>query len=233
MRTVLLVPRRADGGIRDRLWEFCRDVWRTEHPSFEIFEGHHNADEGLFNRSMAVNRAAEAAGDFDTAVVIDSDILIHRDNVRAGLALVERFNRVVFPFRVYQSLSQNGTSRIMAGWKGDWLTVAAKAYWDSVSCVVMVPRALWDQVGGFDERFVGWGWEDTAFACATDAVSGRLRLEGTLWHLWHPQSPERNTKTVEYKASYRLALQYRHATHVGWDAMLDVLTQPGGPLDPA
>lgn len=205
-------------------------MWETEHPSFEIIEGHHDAAEGKFNRSIAVNRAAAAAGAWDTAVIIDADVLIHRTNVRAGLVLAQRFNRVVIPFRVYQSLSQIGTSRIMAGWKGDWTTVSAKAYWDSVSCVVMVPRALWDQVGGFDERFVGWGWEDTAFACSTDTVSGRLRLEGTLWHLWHPQSPERNTKTAEYRASANLAVQYRNAAHVGWDAMLRVLQQPGGPL---
>lgn len=227
MRTVVLVPRRADGGVRDRLWEFCRQVWATEHPGFEIVEGHHET--GLFNRSAAINRAAAAAGDWDTAVIIDADVLIHRTNVRAGLVLAQRFNRVVFPFRVYQSLSQIGTSRVMAGWTGDWSSVSVRAYWDSVSCVVMVPRALWDQVGGMDERFVGWGWEDTAFACATDAVSGRLRLEGTLWHLWHPQSPERDAKSPEYKASAALAVQYRNACHVGWDQMLAVLKQPGGP----
>lgn len=230
MRTVLLVPRRADRGVRDRLWAYCRNIWETEHPTYEIFEGHHEATEGPFNRSAGINRAAAAAGDFDTAVIIDADILIDQANVRAAVALAERFNRLIFPFRVYQSLTEIGTSRVMAGWRGDWATASVAAYWDSVSCVVMVPRALWDQVGGFDERFVGWGWEDTAFACATDAVSGRLRLQGNLWHLYHPPSPERNHHTPEYKASRDLASLYRNAAHVGWDAMLPVLKQPGGPL---
>jgi GT2 family glycosyltransferase len=228
VRTVIAVPRRPDGGIRDRLWDYCRHQWRTEHPGLEIFEG--QPDPGPFNRSQAINRAARAAGDFDTIVVIDGDVLIHPDQVRAGLGLVERFDRVVFPFRVYRSVSQAGTSRIMNGWTGDWAQVSIQAYWDSVSCVVMVPRAVWDQVGGFDERFVGWGWEDTAFACATDTVSGRLRVAGPLWHLWHPASPERNSRTVEYRANRELATQYRNAAHVGWDAMLPVLKQPGGPL---
>ena len=228
MRTVLAVPRRADGGVRDRLWEYCRQQWRTDHPDLDIIEGHH--DDGPFNRSAAVNRAARAAGDFDCIVIIDADVLIQAAQVRAGIELATRFNRVVFPFRVYRSVSQSGTSRIMNGWTGDWRQTSIQAYWDSVSCVVIVPRALWDQVGGMDERFVGWGWEDTAFACATDAVSGRLRLDGTLWHLWHPASPERNPKTVEYRASRDLAAQYRNAAHVGWEAMLPILKQPGGPL---
>lgn len=205
-------------------------MWVDEHPDLTIVEGYHEPSEGPFNRSAAVNRAATAAGDWDLAVIIDADILIHADNVRAGLVLAGRFNRVVIPFRVYHSLSQQGTSRIMAGWSGDWSKVSVRAYWDSVSCVVMLQRALWDRVGGMDERFSGWGWEDTAFACATDAVSGRLRLEGDLWHLWHPQSPERNTKTPEYIASAHLARQYRDASHIGWDAMRLVLAQPGGPL---
>lgn len=230
MRTVLLVPRRADRGVRDRLWAYCRNIWETEHPDLAIFEGHHEASEGLFNRSAAINRAAQAAGDFDAAVVIDADVLIDAGQVRAGLGLIERFDRVVFPFRVYRSLTEIGTSRVMAGWRGDWTTASITAYWDSVSCVVMVPRVVWDRVGGFDERFVGWGWEDTAFACATDTAGGRLRLQGTLWHLYHPPSPERNHNTREYKASRDLASLYRNAAHVGWDAMLPVLKQPGGPL---
>lgn len=223
-----MVPRRADGGIRDRLWAYCRDVWEREHPDFPIYEG--ESPDGLFNRSAAINRAASRAGGFDTAVVIDGDVLIDRAKVRAGLLLTQRFNRVVFPFRVYHSLSQSGTGRLMAGWTGDRNTISAVAYWDSVSCVVMVPRATWEKVGGFDERFVGWGWEDSAFAYATDVGAGRLRLEGDLWHLWHPPSPERNHHAPEYKASKALAMQYRNAAHVGWEAMEAVLTQPGGPL---
>lgn len=229
-RTVILVPRRGDGGIRDRLWTYCRSVWEDEHPDFGIYEGEHLASEGPFNRSQAINRAAARAGGFDTAVVIDADVLINRAKVRAGLMLAQRFNRVVLPFRVYHSLTQNGTGRVMAGWRGDYNTVSTTAYWDSVSCVVMVPRATWEQVGGFDERFVGWGFEDSAFTWATDTVGGRLRLEGDLWHLWHPASPERNHHAPEYKASRALAAVYRNAAGIGWEAMEPVLRQPGGPL---
>lgn len=229
-RTVLLVPRRADGSVRDRLWAFCQAQWRKDHPDFDIFEGHHEATEGPFNRSAAINRAAKAAGEFDTAVIIDSDVLIDAAQVRAGLALAQNFDRVIIPFREYHSLTQHGTSRILSGWKGDYRTVSTARHLDSVSCVVMVPRVLWDTVGGFDERFIDWGWEDRAFAWATDAIAGHLRLNGALWHLWHPIAPGRNHLAAQYKVNTGLAAQYRHAASTDWDAMMRVLAQPGGPL---
>lgn len=229
-RVVFLVPRRADNGHRDRLWKFCREWWTTNHPTIEIFEGHHNADEGKFNRSAAINRASKAAGKWDIGIILDSDVLIDPINVEQGILVAQRFNRICIPFRTYHSLSQEGSARIMGGWSGDWLTASTKAYWDSVSCVVVVSRGLWDRVGGFDERFVGWGFEDTAFACATDAVSGRLRLNGDLWHLWHPATPERDPNAPEFIANSDLSILYRNASHGSWDAMRMILTQPGGPL---
>jgi hypothetical protein len=72
MRTVFLVPRRNDNGPRDKLWAYCRARWETYFPDIPIFEGHH--DDGPFNRSAAVNRAAKLAGEWDLGIVIDSDV---------------------------------------------------------------------------------------------------------------------------------------------------------------
>ena len=86
MRTVFLVPRRADGGHRDKVWAWCRRRWETLFPDVPIYEGHH--DEGLFNRSAAINnaaRAADADGHWDLAIVIDSDVLLPLTQVRAAI----------------------------------------------------------------------------------------------------------------------------------------------------
>lgn len=37
---------------------------------------------------------------------------------------------------------------------------------DTFSSFYRIPLVLWGEVGGFDERFDGWGWEDLALACA-------------------------------------------------------------------
>jgi mannosyltransferase OCH1-like enzyme len=82
------------------------------------------------------------------------------------------------------------------------------------SSVVIVTRKLWDDVGGFDESFAGWGFEDNAFAAACETFSDApvLKMPGELWHLWHATAKEgkRGTPThTRNKARADLYLQAR------------------------
>ena len=60
----------------------------------------------------------------------------------------------------------------------------------SVSSVVVVSRKQWELIGGFDEQFKGWGFEDTAFAAAAATFGGIVRMEGEVIHFWHPTQRE-------------------------------------------
>jgi hypothetical protein len=46
-------------------------------------------------------------------------------------------------------------------------------------------------MGGFDERFRGWGWEDMAFKTVVLTRYGAEHLPGEVIHLWHDRSAER------------------------------------------
>ena len=118
MRVVLLVPRRAGFADRDALWEFTRPWWAEQVPEWPIVEGHH--DEGLFNRSAAVNLAARLAGEWDVAVLIDSDVLIDAENVRKAIPIAVETGQMVVPFSVRYNLGAPGTARILAGDRGSW-----------------------------------------------------------------------------------------------------------------
>ena len=69
---------------------------------------------------------------------------------------------------------------------------------DACSSAVVVTRKTWDAVGGFDERFVGWGWEDVAFRCAVETVTGRelTKIASTCWHLFHITSSGNNLSLI-------------------------------------
>ncbi|MFK4998906.1 galactosyltransferase-related protein [Bacillus sp. N9] len=61
----------------------------------------------------------------------------------------------------------------------------------------VVPRKHFETVGGFDERFVGWGGEDDAFAASLNTLCGYVkRLDATIYHLWHKRNHLGITKQI-------------------------------------
>ncbi len=48
-----------------------------------------------------------------------------------------------------------------------------------------VRRDLFLELGGLDERFSGWGYEDLEFNGRADEAGVTRRLPGELRHLWH------------------------------------------------
>lgn len=200
MNVVVLVPRRADGGERDRLWAFARGRWERDHPDWPIVEGHHN--DGPFNRAKAVNQAAAAAaaGAWDVALIIDSDVLVDPNLVRSTVDVASCTNGLTIAAAERWMLSKEGTEKILGGFEGRWDGFVRQRYGTlddprgaQVSCCIAVSRQLWDDVGGFDELHVGYGWEDVSFRNACESISGKATVwlaPHPIWHLHHAPSPE-------------------------------------------
>lgn len=232
MRTVFLVPRRSDGGHRDRLWAYCRARWERYFPDIEVVEGHH--DEGSFNRSAAINRAAADAGDWDLGIVIDSDVMLSVSQVRAAIDRAAGTGRVTWGHRRWRGFAESWTERWVRERKDfgpDLDRDEMDLYVErtnplSWSCFIVIPRAVFDDMGGFDERFRGWGFEDLAFQSVVAGLFGFERVEGDVVHLWHPRSDERillgrsrSTASDDYIRNgllgrrYMLALRRDHDGH--------------------
>jgi GT2 family glycosyltransferase len=77
------------------------------------------------------------------------------------------------------------------------------------TCNVSVPKHALDAVGGFDERFHLYGWEDTELGV-------RLREAGMRWkfawdaYLWHIKPAADNTLEVETRKAMERARMARH-----------------------
>jgi hypothetical protein len=228
MNVSILVPRRADGGHRDRLWQFCKARWASQFPDWPIIEGHH--DVGPFNRSAALNIAAAQAGPWDVAVIIDADVLAHPPSVAAAVDIAAATGRMVVSHDERVMLNKVGTEKVLAGFEGSWRDrrMVQTVYTDSVSCCVAVPRALWDLVGGFDERFVGWLAEDSAFEIAAVTLSGKpyVRLSSELFHLDHPLAPEAQSKSNPRRLANAARLERYRAAAGDADAVRALLGEP-------
>lgn len=208
MTVSVVVPYRPDGAERDRNWAWLRARYETEHPGWEIVE----ADSpGEWNKPAAVNRAVRKASG-GTLVITDADVFVTPDGLRSAVAQARHAGWVV-PYGRTRRLSPDGTVRVLAGADPRTVTLdrAPGRAPDRVAAagggILVLRRDAFDAVGGMDERFVGWGWEDIAFARALDLIAGpHVRLRPILWHLWHPRQPRDH-----YDANRALWRRYRAA----------------------
>jgi hypothetical protein len=220
VRTVFLAPRRDDGGHRDALWRYARARWEKILPDVPIYEGH---DDGPrpFNRAKAINLASAAAGKWDFGIIIDSDVMYSQSQARAAIALAQDTGKVTWGHRRWRGIAQEETARIIAdnhdfGPEIDPAEIdllAERTNPISWSCFIVVPRPVFDDLGGLDERFEGWGFEDMAFQSIVVGLYGHERTEGDVIHLWHPRSSDRLTNgrqsaTKEYTLNARLGRRY-------------------------
>lgn len=181
----VLVPRRNDNGRRDRIWQTIRErVWRDAN----VVEGHHT--EGPFNRSAALNTAARLAGDWDTAVIADSDSLTIPNQVHAAVTLARQTGRMVIAHSRWVNITLEEQDNFLGA---GWITHDDQrmAYNFTVSSMLVVPRTVWDTVNGFNERHAGWGWEDRSFVRAVKILTGEPgRIHGDVYHLAHDRPAE-------------------------------------------
>lgn len=224
MKVAILVPRRDDGGWRDRLWAHCKAIWEKEFPDWPIYEGHHLAEEGPFNRSAAINRAASAAGDWDVALIIDGDTISDPAAIRRAVQFSGETGDISIAHNQRLMLNRRGTELVLQGRKSNLRQYVKKIWFDTVSCAVAIRRDTWDAVHGFDERFVGWGYEDTAFYIACETVTGRAahKEKADCLHLWHESPPEahRLSPTLILNGNLKLRYQAVHWDREGLEAVI-------------
>lgn len=187
MHVVILIPFRSSDARRDQLLDFTR-CWLDNSHTWPVILG--ESPEGPFNRAAALNDAARRAGDWDYAVVYDADTVVPARQLTGALQMAQVTGRATYAFSSVVELGQGCTDDLLGG---EDLTLDAlrieKIRTEPLqvqSSALVVPRAVWDTVGGFDEQFRGWGGEDNAFHHAVSVCCGAPgRIPGHAFHLWH------------------------------------------------
>jgi len=211
MRVVLLVPRKADNGRRDEIWEWVEHEWlREHHPDWEIFEGRDDGE--TFSMGKARNDAARAAGDWDVAVILDSDTIAAPWAVKEAVRMASISSKMVVAGDVRMRMDETSSNLIIDG--GPWFprpegrhpktgVVPETIYGEPSSGVIAVSRYLWDATGGYVENMKGWGWEDLVFITQCCVVGNGIDWvrDSTLLHFYHDR-PALTFDTSRNKAMY-------------------------------
>lgn len=171
-------PRTTDPW-RCRSREFVLSMW--ESYGYTVIWGLDDSEP--FNISKAKNNGVRQASS-SKVVIADADVVISKQQVEEALAK----EHWVIPYETYFNLTQAHTKEFLDG-----VRELGDCQWDHrilswAGMMVVERQAYWD-VGGHDENFSGWGWEDVALRLALDNLYFQHeRVAGGIYHLWHPVS---------------------------------------------
>lgn len=201
----VIIPFRAT--TDERRTNLDRAVADWHEIGWPVLLGDHPGES--FCRGTAINRAAEdpVAQAVDVLMIADADIILGASHqAKEGALQAREGGRYVVCFSHLHCLNRQGTDRVYEG----KTPRGQRDYLESVSMiwggVFAVPRQLFDEVQGFDERFIGYGAEDLAFLVSCSTLGGpKLRITGVAWHMTHEPNPDRD----HMAANGQLASRYR------------------------
>lgn len=177
----ILIPFRSDGDHRQRLWDHCRTIW--QNTDYELVEGH-DSGVGPFSAAEAFNdAAARATGDYLILFGADHIPDVHRvewavEHLANGAPWVPLYAETA-------GLTRNDTHAILHGYDPQKVPVSQVAPF--CTAIIGIRSDHWIK---FDERFQGWGGEDTAWRMTLESIYGPApEPAGRLLCLWHEAAP--------------------------------------------
>lgn len=202
---VTLVPWRPDG-TKQRVFNWDVTLPHLEGLGYPVYTGAPLTPE--WSRAEAVNAAAAAAGDWDVALVGDADTIPDPGSIRRAVSWVRDTRGGVRPHMDRWDLTHSATLRVAQG--TDPRTLAARDHRaEPGGGLMVIHRAGFDAIGGYDETFRGWGYEDTAANLALLRHAAFDRLPGECWHLWHGESGWRGASEASVAKHKQLLAEHR------------------------
>lgn len=199
----ILIPFSSTDPIRKRNFEWLVRYWLHELPYAEILIG--TSSSPIFCKGEALNNAASRSHG-KVLAILDADAYL-RGSVLMGCvnnileAQQNNTNLWYVPYRNLYRLSPKTTFDIVASDPKAPLRLPTPPdpsmllnnggtiqYGHKYGAMLMIfPRTAYNIIGGFDERFKGWGGEDIALVKALDTLFSHYKTTSNdILHLWHP-----------------------------------------------
>ena len=161
-----------------------------------------------FNRAASRNEGVRQAEN-GIVVLADADILPDRTALLSAIQSAEQ-GGFHLGYSLYRALRQVSTQAYYARQRDLAKLPHSHTADDCTAGLIVIRTDAWWLAGGMDERFSGWGFEDSAFACAVRTMIGPIqRHDGTVNHLWHPTACK--PMSEQYQINKRLYERYAAA----------------------
>lgn len=192
-RLSICIPYRGIDSRREQIFDWICERYRILFPDCQLIVADSDKDKD-FNRSEARNNAAKMARN-DFLYFADADTLTYPDQIDYALGCLFRDSaQWVVTQNTYFIANNETTDFILSRspkTRDDFRDMPMlDTLRDGVSVAggYLVTREQYDSVKGFDERFVGWGYEDTAFLMSMETLwDYSLRIKDSyVMHLEHP-----------------------------------------------
>ncbi len=193
---------------------------------------------GPFNKAWGFNVAARLARG-PLLALADADVIVPRALPEAARRCVA--GQAIKPYRAIVDLTLDETIRVRGG---DWHLAPSRSPGTPpnreeqgervvfAGGLFVIHRDTYLTLGGFDERFVGWGGEDDAMTVKLERAGVQLSEIGdeAALHLWHPRSRESTYEQPHYEANRRLLADYATYTELEFARLCEVQRQVMGNL---
>lgn len=212
-----VIPFTTDNGRREDifLWN-CRRLSKF-FPGCQIVVGEQNDE--LFNLSKARNNGIKKV-DRPFLFSIDADTVWNPELIIDSIDILQ-INKWVIPYMTYLQTDMASGLKITSEDPETILIYSNYTYHSElivppndpmppVSGILGMRTEHMYDIGGFDERFQGWGHEDRAFVLAAQHVLGEpaKRLNYKIYHIWHEVGPTINQP--KYHDNWNILRQYEN-----------------------
>lgn len=158
--------------------------------NFSNVEYVYNESNAPFQKSKLLNIGAKKS-DAKYLWFLDADVMLKFNDI-AGKIIDQD---VIRPFNYVEILNKNSTDLFLEG-KLNKSVGGKDSNFGKFS--IIIKKSIYEKIGGFDERFEGWGWEDIDFV--HNKINNSYEVEVMPYrgvHLWHPPA-DRNRERQNF-----------------------------------
>jgi predicted glycosyltransferase involved in capsule biosynthesis len=212
-----IIPWRSDHGHRERAFNWLLLRLGELYPEAEVLFFDASDEDGTFNRGAARNKGwHDSHGNI--VIFLDADTFVPDICLRAAITEVEHFGHpYAFPYTHYYSLTEKCTENFLTQPPQSEITNPEFEFEfpspatpeQAVSGCIVMWHSTFIGIGGYDERFKGWGLEDRVFAMQLQRRFGtQPRVNGPIYHLWHPTVENERFGQPNFEHNRRLYHEY-------------------------